>query len=218
MRPKIEEETLPMDKPPKLKKPKPQRENITPVEDEKRLTGKSSTLIEAAGKDSADEGPKTNQLANVKCLECNCVGTVMKKGEEIVLFPNKVKKTLLDLGGGFFMPKIKHVKPTIKNANQMAQDFYKGFNEIVENETDDRTAGFFQRSIKRIRIFRERFARGIDNARVEKKLKIVKMMEQLDRERTKTPARDVPDKFTGLFSDEFEEDNIWKSKKRFSLQ
>ena len=53
------------------------------------------------------------------------------------------------------------------------------------------------------------------NARGEKTMKLVQMME---REKTKVPVKDVPDQFTGFFSDEFEKDNFWTSKKRFALQ
>ena len=62
---------------------------------------------------------------------------------------------------------------------------------------------------------RKKLAKGIESAQDEKKLEVVKMAEQLKREKTKASA---PDQFTGFFSDEFETDNFWKSKKRFSLQ
>ena len=128
---------------------------------------------------------------------------------------NKVKKTLLELGGGFFQPKIKYVKPTVKIANNRAKKFIEGFIEVENNEDNGENDGFFQRSIKN---FIERFASGVKNAKVEKKMKLGMMMERLAREKTKTPAKDVPERFTGFFSDEFEKDNFWKSKKRFSIQ
>ena len=159
------------------------------------------------------EGAEANSLAHVKCLECHCVGTVMKTEDEVVLRPNIVKKTLLDLGGGLFMPNINKVKPTVKIINQKAKDFVEGFNETIDSGEENReNNGFFQRSTKRVRTFRAKFARGIEQARPEKKMKLAKMIQA---EMVKTPA---PEKFTGWFSDEFEEHAFWKSKKRFSLQ
>ena len=136
----------------------------------------------------------------------------------MVLFPNKVKKTLLELGGGILIPNIKKVKPTVKIANSKAKKFVEGFNQVEDNEEDGENDGFFQRSVKSIRNLREKFASGVKNAKGEKKFELVKMMERLEKEKTRTPAKDVPERFTGFFSDEFEKDNFWKSKKRFSLQ
>ncbi|CAG5081852.1 Oidioi.mRNA.OKI2018_I69.PAR.g9976.t1.cds [Oikopleura dioica] len=166
---------------------------------------------------TVQKGPKSNELANVRCLECHAVGTVMKTIDGIVLFPNKVKKTLLELGGGILMPNIKKVKPTVKIANNKAKKFVEGFNQVEDNEEDGENDGFLQRSIKSFRKLRTKFASGIKNTKGEKKFELVKMMERLEKEKTKTPAKDVPERFTGFFSDEFEKDNFWKSKKRFSL-
>lgn len=156
---------------------------------------------------------RRDPLANVKCLECHCVGTIMKTQDGAVLRPNTVKKTLLDFGGGFFMPNIHKVKPTVKIVNQKAKDFVEGFNQTVDaGEEDQGNNGIFQRSTKRIRSLRDKFARGIENAQPERRMKLAKMMQ---REMVKTPA---PEKFTGWFSDEFEQHAFWKSKKRFSFQ
>ena len=216
MKSRIEEEIRPVEEtlPPKIKKPKGRRKKKTPVDEEIAPIETDEAMV----KDSPQERPKSNELANVRCLECHCVGTVMKTIDGIVFFPNKVKKTLLELGGGFFQPKIKYVKPTVKIANNKAKKFVEGFNKVDENEEDGANDGFFERSIKRIQKFKERFTSGIVSARGEKRMELVEMMERLEREKTKTPAKDVPERFTGFFSDEFEMDNFWKSKKRFSLQ
>ena len=138
-------------------------------------------------------------------MECHCVGTVMKTIDGMVLFSKKVKKTLLELGGGIFMPNIKKVKPTVKIANKNAKQFVEGFNQVEDNENVGR---FLQK-------IRKRFDRGVQMTKSENQLELVNM---IDRRRTKTPAKDVPERFTGFFSDEFEKDNFWKSKKRFALQ
>ena len=217
MKSRIEEEIRPVEEtpPPKIKKPKGRRKKKTPVGEEIAPIEIDAPQNEAMVKDPPQERAKSNELANVKCLECHCVGTVMKTIDGFVLFPNKVKKTLLELGGGFFMPKIKYVKPTVKIANNKAKKFVEGFNQIRDNEEKGENDGFFQRLLKRIQKFRNSVARGMENSRGEKKIKLVKMIE---REKTKTPAKDVPEQFTGFFSDEFEKDNFWKSKKRFALQ
>ena len=181
-------------------KPKGRRKSTFVVEDavqENEISGK-----EVAEGCSSQERQAKSRLANVKCLECHCVGTVMNTIDGIVLFPNKVKKTLLELGGGMFMPRIKFVKPTVKIANNKVQKFMEGFSKTEVN------GGCFGK-------LRKKLAKGIESAQDEKKLEVVKMAEQLKREKTKTSA---PDQFTGFFSDEFETDNFWKSKKRFSLQ
>ena len=220
MKSKIEEEIRPVEEtpPPKIKKPKGRRKKKTPVSEEIAPVETDAPQNEAVVNNPPQERAKSNELANVKCLECHCVGTVMKTIDGIVLFPNKVKKTLLELGGGFFGPKIKYVKPTVKIANNKAKKFVEGFNQVEHNEEDGQIVGFFQRSMKRVQKFRERFVSGLNNARGEKRMELVKMMERLEKEKTKTPAKDVPERFTGFFSDEFEKDNFWKSKKRFSLQ
>ena len=74
---------------------------------------------------------------------------------------------------------------------------------------------YSRKSIKRLKKLREKFSRGAESAKDEKGMEIVKMMEH---EQSKTPAPNVPKKFTGWFSDEFETDDFWKSKRRFSLQ
>ena len=200
-------------KPPEIEKPVDKSTNRDILQDE-------NGQKEDEKDDSKRKTPKINALANVKCYECHCVGTVMKKDEEVVLYPNKRKKTLLDLGGGFFMPRIKYVKPTVKIANQRAKKFVEGFNQIEDEvgAQSDNNDGCFRIGFKKFQKFKERIFRGFENARGEQKMKIVEMMEQLDREHTKTPAEQIPERFTSFFSDEFEEDNIWKSKKRFALQ
>ena len=222
MKSRIEEEIRPVEKtpPPKIKKPKGRRKKKTPAGEEIAPVETDAPQNEAVVNNPPQERAKLNELSNVKCLECHCVGTVMKTIDGIVLFPNKVKKTLLELGGGFFGPHIRKAKPveTVKGANQMAKKFVEGFNQAENNEDDGANDGFFRRSIQRIQKFRKRFTSGVVNARGEKKMELVKMMERLEKEKTKTPAKDVPERFTGFFSDEFEEDNFWKSKKRFSLQ
>ena len=187
-------------------------EEIVPVEEgQVPEIKKHATLDPIPEKNSLrPKRPKKEPLANVKCLECHCVGTVMKTKDEVVLRPNIVKKTLLDLGGGFFMPNINKVKPTVKIVNQKAKDFVEGFNQTVEAAEENR--GLFQRSIKRVQTFRRKFDRGIENARPEKKMKLAKMIQA---EMVKTPA---PEKFIGWFSDEFEKHSFWKSKKRFRPQ
>ena len=217
---RIEEEIRPVEEtpPPRIKKPKGRRKKKTPVEKEVVPDETEVPTKDAVENDPPQERPKSNELANVRCLECHCVGTVMKTIDGIVLFPNKVKKTLLELGGGILMPNIKKVKPTVKIANNRAKKFVEGFNKLEDNEEDRDNDGFFQRSIKTVRKFRERFASGVNNARGEKRMEVVKIMERLEREKTKTQAKDVPERFIGFFSDEFEKDNFWKSKKRFSLQ
>ncbi|CAG5104724.1 Oidioi.mRNA.OKI2018_I69.chr1.g1484.t1.cds [Oikopleura dioica] len=192
--PKIEEDIVPKNEGTPLEMGK--RHNLAPIKEE----------------NEPPDAPKREPLANVKCLECHCVGTVMKTKDEVVLRPNTVKKTLIDLGGGLFMPNINKVKPTVKIINQKAKDFVEGFNETIDGGDENReNAGFFQRSTKRVRTFRARFARGMENARPEKKMKLAKMIQA---EMVKTPA---PEKFTGWFSDEFEKHAFWKSEKRFSL-
>lgn len=159
---------------------------------------------------------KTDELGDVKCLECHCVGTVMKTIDGLVLLPENVKKTLLELGKGNLMPQIHKAKPTVSIANQKLKKFVEGFNEHVgANMDDDENGGFFQRSINRIRKFRERFARGVENAQGDKTMELVKTMK---RAKTKTSAEDVPERFRGFLSDEFENDKFWKSNKRLSLQ
>ena len=158
---------------------------------------------------------KWMELANVKCMECHCEGSVMKTIDGIVLYPNKVKKTLLELGGGIFLPNIKKAVPTVKIANSKAKKFIEGFNQVESDEEEGENSGCFRKPMNGLRIFRDGVTRGIENARGEKKMTLVEMME---REKRKTRAKDVPDRFTGFFSDEFEKDNFWKSKKRFSLQ
>ncbi|CAG5100083.1 Oidioi.mRNA.OKI2018_I69.XSR.g16834.t1.cds [Oikopleura dioica] len=184
------------------------KEEICPVEGDSVENEASNECVE---NESPRKGQKTNQLANVKCLECHCVGTVMKTVDGIVLSPNKVKKTLIDLGGGFFMPNLKKMMPVekVKLANQKAKEFMEGFNVAVEKSEDNGPSkGFFKK-------IRERFTRGIRMAEREKKVRLADMLE---REKKKTPARDAPDQFRGIFSDEFEENHFWRSKKRFSLQ
>ena len=196
MRSRIEEDIIPIEEgtPPEMKK----RNNQVSIREE----SEPPPVV-----------PKREPLENVKCLECHCFGTVMRTKEEVVLRPNTVKNTLVDLGGGLFMPNINKVKPTVKIVNQKAKDFVEGFNETVDNSEDDRgNDGFFPQLTKRIRTFREKFARGIEHARSEKKMKLAKMIQA---EMVKTPA---PEKFTGWFSDEFEKHPFWKSKKRISLQ
>ena len=95
---------------------------------------------------------KSNELANVRCLECHCLGTVMKTMDGIVLFPNKVKKTLLELGGGIFLPNIKKVKPTVKIANSKVKEFVKGFNNYSKD--DGKNHGYFQKSLNYLHEFR----------------------------------------------------------------
>ncbi|CAG5108004.1 Oidioi.mRNA.OKI2018_I69.chr1.g3592.t1.cds [Oikopleura dioica] len=246
MKSRIVEEIRPVEEtpPPKIKKPKGRQkkktveEEIRPMSNDlprkrqkKDQTKSENDPLPAEAKRSksripvriqknpikettAQKGPKSNELANVRCLECHAVGTVMKTIHGIVLFPNKVKKTLLELGGGILMPNIKKVKPTVKIANKKAKKFVEGFNQLEDNKEDEENDGLFQRSVKRVQNFRARFASGVKNAKGEKKFELVKMIE---REKTKTPAKDVPERFTGFFSDEFEKDNFWKSKKRFSL-
>ena len=204
--------------PPKIKKPKGRQKKRIPVDEEIAPFETNHPQNEASVKDQPQKRPKSNELANVRCLECHCVGTVMKTIDGIVLFPNTVKKTLLELGGGFFMPKIKYVKPTVNIANTKAKKFVEGFNRVEDNEEDGENDGFFERSIKSVQKFRDRFIGGLSNARSENRMELVKMMDRLEREKTKLPANDVPERFTGFFSDEFEKDNFWKSKKRFSLQ
>lgn len=188
-----------------------EEENNPPEEKTPAEMRKRTSLVPIKGKkDCPPRKSKTGPLANVKCLECHCVGTVMKRKDEVVLRPNTVKKTLFDLGGGFFMPKVNKVKPTVKIVNKKAKEFVEGFNRTVENVENDR--GIFKRSSKRVRTFREKITRGMENTRPRKKMKLPKMIQA---EMVKTPA---PDKFIGWFSDEFEEHAFWKSKKRFSLQ
>ena len=217
MKSRIEEEIRPVEEtsPPKIKKPKGRRKKKTPVGEEIAPVETDAPQSEAVVNNPPQKRAKSNELANVKCLECHCVGTVMKTIDGIVLFPNKVKKTLLELGGGILMPNIKKVKPTVKIANNRAKKFMEGFNQVDDNEEDGENDGFFRRSYNRIQKFRNSVARGMENSRGEKKMKLVEMIE---REKTKTPAKDVPEQFTGFFSDEFEKDNFWKSKKRFALQ
>ena len=190
-------------------------EEIVPVEEEDQLVMKKHVnQVQIKEKnDFLPKRPKKEPLANVKCLECHCVGTVMKTQGEVVLRPNTVKKTLLDLGGGLFMPNINKMKPTVKIFNQKAKDFVEGFNQAVEADEEDRgNDGFVKKSIKRAQTFWEKLERGIENTRPEKKMKLAEMIR---RELVKTPA---PEKFTGWLSDEFEKHAFWKSKKRFSLQ
>ncbi|CAG5104897.1 Oidioi.mRNA.OKI2018_I69.chr1.g1649.t1.cds [Oikopleura dioica] len=189
-------------------------EEATSLEEEKH----TSLLPSEEVKESLEKRAKGEPLANVKCLECHCVGTVMKAKDQVVLRPNTVKKTLIDLGGGFFMPNIDKVKPTVKTASQKAKKFIEGFKNIENDNDDGSENGFFKRSIKEIEKFRERFARGVENARSEKETELMNIMEGLEREETKTPPQDNPCRFTGFFSDEFEGDNFWKSKKRFAFQ
>ena len=80
----------------------------------------------------------TNPLANVKCMECHCVGTVMKTKEGVVLFPNTVKKTLLELSAGVLMPTINKVKPTVNIANQKAKDFVRKFSKGKESSKGEK--------------------------------------------------------------------------------
>lgn len=206
------EETAEEVKLPRIKKPKSRRKTTRVEEKTFRVENNASPTLQ--------RGPKTNELANVRCMECHCVGTVMKTKDGIVLSPNKVKKTLLELGGGFFTPNIKKVKPisTLKFANRKAKSFVEGCNQVVDNEDDGRNDGFLQRSINRIQKFREQLASGINAIRGEKKMELVKMMKDLAREKTKTPAGEVPEQFTGFLSDEFEEDKFWKSNMRFAPQ
>ena len=164
---------------------------------------------------SSQKSRHLKELTNVKCLECHCIGKVMKTIDGIVLFPNKVKKTLLELGGGIIMPNINKVVPTVKIANNTMKKFSKGFNSVSDNENNKEYNGYFGRITEQVGEFRKKIARGFENAKGQKQMKLLKMIE---REKTKTPAKDVPERFTGLFSDEFETDNFWKSKKRFSLQ
>ncbi|CAG5076395.1 Oidioi.mRNA.OKI2018_I69.PAR.g8451.t1.cds [Oikopleura dioica] len=136
MKSRIEEESVEGTPPPKIKKPKgryktkPAEEEIHPMSNdlqqkqqkENQTKSKNDPLPAEAKmsksrnpvriqkspmkKTTAQKGPKSNELANVRCLECHAVGTVMKTIDGIVLFPNKVKKTLLELGGGILMPNI----------------------------------------------------------------------------------------------------------------
>ena len=222
MKSKIKEEIRPFDeaRPQKIKTPKGRRRKKNPFLEEKVPNENDAALSDAKRTVSFQKRPETNELANVKCMECNCVGTVMKSIDGIVLFPNKVKKTLLDLGGGLFMPNLRKMKPveTLSFASKRVQKFVDGFTQVVDNEEDEGRDSLFKRSLGKTQKLRERFVRGIENAKNEKRMEIVRMMEVLDREKTKTPAKDVPERFTGFFSDEFEEDKFWKSKKRFSLQ
>ena len=217
MKSRIEEEIRPVEDtpPPKIKKPKDRRKEKTAVEKEIFPVETEALSDGAVEYDPPRIRAKSNELANVRCLECHCVGTVMKTIDGIVLFPNKVKKTLLELGGRILMPNIKKVKPTVKIANNRAKKFMEGFNQVDDNEEDGENDGFFRRSYNRIRKFRNSVVRGMENSRGKKKMKLVEMIE---REKTKTPAKDVPEQFAGFFSDEFEKDNFWKSKKRFALQ
>ena len=219
MKSRIEEEIRPVEETPplKIKKPRGRRRKRNTVHD-RVAYNETDAENEAMENGSPQERPKSNELANVKCLECHCVGTVMKTIDGIVLFPNKVKKTLLELGGGIFMPNIKKVKPTVKIANNKAKKLVEGFNQADDTENDGANDGFLRRSIKQIQKFRERFTSGVENARGEERMEIMKVMERFEREKTKIAAKDVPERFTGLFSDEFEKDTFWKSKKRFSLQ
>lgn len=154
---------------------------------------------------------KINQLANVKCLECHCTGTVMKTIDGMVLFPHDVKKTLLELERGMLMPDLKKAKPTLEIANQKVKKFVEGFNELG-NEQDD---GSFKLLPKKIHNLKKKISRGIENAKNEKGTEIVKIFE---KENSKTPSRYRPEKYRGWFSDEFEPDKFWKSNKRLSLQ
>lgn len=56
---------------------------------------------------------KRETLMNVKCLECHCIGTVMKMKQKVVLRPNTAKETLFNLDGAFFMPKSNNFKVPI---------------------------------------------------------------------------------------------------------
>ena len=65
---------------------------------------------------------KVNPLESVRCLECHCVGTVIKTAEGAVLNPNTVKKTLLELDGGVFIPSIRKTKSGFLNAIENAKE------------------------------------------------------------------------------------------------
>ena len=154
MRSRTEEEVRPVEQTQQIKIKKPKdRNKKTPLVEEK--IPENSPMKKA----SAPKGLKTNELANVKCMECHCIGTVMKKFDEIVLFPNKVKRTLLELGGGILMPNIK------------AKKFVEGFNQVEDKEESGASKGFFQK-------LRERFASGAKNARVEKRMEVVKSTKE----------------------------------------
>ena len=156
---------------------------------------------------------KDETLQKIKCLECHCVGAVMKTAEGLVLSPDTVKKTLLELDGGVFIPSLKKLEPSMKNAFQRAKDFKKGFNESGKNnQDDDIETGFIEKTGRRIQSIKERINRGIKNARDAKKMNIGKVIE---RENKKSAA---PEKFKGLFSDEYQEERFWKSWKRFARQ
>ena len=169
-----------------------EEEEIKSVDDE--------TIIEA------------HQEQLVRCLECNCIGTLWNTAESTVLRPDKVKTTLPELGGGFFMPKYlngkKDFKMSLKEAKQVAEQFNKSADE-GKNESGliDKTKVKMKRAKKFIKSEMEL-------------LNIIEIKREglgqtLEFESRKTTE---PKKYTGLFSDEFEEDDAWKSWKRFALQ
>ena len=154
-----------------------------------------------------------NMMPLVKCLECHCIGKIMNTSEGVVLRPDKVKKTLVDLGGGLLLPNLRKIEPTVKSAFELAKDFLDGFNQATDSKrADGDEKDFIKETKKRIEKIGTRFAKGIENAKGERKMKLPEMMM---RETTKTQA---PKKFTGFLSDEFERDIYWKSKKRLSFQ
>ncbi|CAG5108048.1 Oidioi.mRNA.OKI2018_I69.chr1.g3612.t1.cds [Oikopleura dioica] len=146
----------------------------------------------------------------VKCLECHCVGTVMNTSKGVVLLPSTVKKTLIVLGGGM-LPKLKKVEPTMRSAFEQAKDFAEGFNQTIESEEDEINGGFIQRTSRQFNKIRSRFEKGKKNVRNKNRMTLA---EKIALDNRKTPA---PKQFTGLFSDEYEKEDFWKSWKRFSL-
>ena len=92
MKSTIEEEICPVERtsPPKIKKPKGRRKKKTPDFDgEIAQVETVAPPNDNVEKDPPEERPKSKELTNVKCMECHCVGTVMKTIDGLVLFPKK---------------------------------------------------------------------------------------------------------------------------------
>ena len=142
------------------------------------------------------ESKTLTMLANVKCLECHCVGTIMNSEKGLVLHPRMVKKTLLEHKKGI-SGNLKKFEPTMKSAFEKGKDFVDGHFQ------GDRTS--WKKKGRRFTDSFKKYPGSVDENRAWKRT-------------TKTPKRQRPDLFTGWFSDEFEKDDFWKSKKRISLQ
>ena len=89
------------------------------------------------------EETESHSLAGVKCLECHCIGTIMKSENEVFLRPDIVRKTLPGLKKGMIR-NLHRIPPTMKSAFEEVRTEVSKLNSFVQ----ERISG-----IKEIQIF-----------------------------------------------------------------